>query len=117
MTQSTSAQNEWILWGQLMAAKKPPMRRWMRTSCLELIASFTVDTSCEENVVLKTARGTREPRPQLFKPSGPLWGSQLFIDFFFPLINNALFIFFIPVLNGVIFIIYGIRQIIIKYSG
>lgn len=82
MTQSTSAQNEWILWGQLMAAKKPPMRRWMRTSCLELIASFTVDTSCEENVVLKTASGTREPRPQLFQPSGPLWGSQLFIDFF-----------------------------------
>ena len=46
--------------------------------------SFTVDTSCEENVVLKTARVTREPRPQLFQPSGPLWGSQLFIHFFPP---------------------------------
>lgn len=84
MTQSTSTQNEWILWGQLVAAKKPPMRRWTRTSCLELKWALLWTLPVKRTLCWRQQE-VHESHDHNFSNHQALSGALSYLFIFFPL--------------------------------
>lgn len=84
MTQSTSTQSEWILWGQLMAAEKHPLLPPWAAGCglrvRNVIASFSMDASWTESTAPETARGSGRPR-HFSKDRLSLGGSVIYLFF------------------------------------